>query len=114
MIPPKFEEPSLFEYIKNDIPDIDDKLFQDILDEGIETVEQWEDAYVQSMPTSIFVEAQFVEQLMDDLGYLTEDSSMPDFITSHIDWQEVWDCELRHDYFTIESQDQTHFFSRHY
>ncbi len=114
MIPPKFEEPSLFEYIKNDIPDIDDKLFQDILDEGIETVEQWEDAYVQSMPTSIFVEAQFVEQLMDDLGYLTEDSSMPDFITSHIDWQEVWDCELRHDYFTIESPDQTHFFSRHY
>ena len=114
MIPPKFEEPSLFEYIKNDIPDIDDKLFQDILDEGIETVEQWEDAYVQSMPTSIFVEAQFVEQLMDDLGYLTEDSSMPDFITSHIDWQEVWDCELMHDYFTIESQDQTHFFSRHF
>ena len=114
MIPPKFEEPSLFEYIKNDIPDIDDKLFQDILDEGIETVEQWEDAYVQSMPTSIFVEAQFVEQLMDDLGYLDEDSSMPEFITSHIDWQEVWDCELMHDYFTLESQDQTHFFSRHF
>ena len=114
MIPPKFEEPSLFEYIKNDIPDIDDKLFQDILDEGIETVEQWEDAYVQSMPTSIFVEAQFVEQLMDDLGYLTEDSSMPDFITSHIDWQEVWDCELMHDYFTLESSEQTHFFSRYF
>ena len=27
---------------------------------------QWEDAYVCSMPTSIFVEAQFTEQLMDD------------------------------------------------
>ena len=66
------------------------------------------------MPTSIFVEAQFVEQLMDDLGYLTEDSSMPDFITSHIDWQSVWDCELSHDYFIIESNDQTHFFSRHF
>ena len=114
MIPPKFENPSFLEYIKEDIPDIDDELFQEILDNGIENVDQWEDAYVCTMPTSIFVEAQFVEQLMDDLGYLTEDSSMPDFITSHIDWQEVWDCELMHDYFTIESQDQTHFFSRHF
>ena len=107
-------ERAFLEYIKEDIPDIDDQLFQDILDNGIETVEQWEDAYVCTMPTSIFVEAQFVEQLMDDLGYLDEDSSMPDFITSHIDWQEVWDCELMHDYFTIESSEQTHFFSRHF
>ena len=75
MIPPKFENPSFLEYIKEDIPDIDDELFQEILDNGIENVDQWEDAYVCTMPTSIFVEAQFVEQLMDDLGYLTEDSS---------------------------------------
>ena len=108
------QEQEFFNYISEDIPDVDDTLFQDILDNGIETVEQWEDAYVCSMPTSIFVEAQFVEQLMDDLGYLTEDSSMPDFITSHIDWQSVWDCELSHDYFIIESNDQTHFFSRHF
>ena len=108
------QEQEFFNYISEDIPDVDDTLFQDILDNGIETVEQWEDAYVCSMPTSIFVEAQFVEQLMDDLGYLDEDSSMPDFITSHIDWQSVWDCELSHDYFIIESNDQTHFFSRHF
>ena len=108
------QEQEFFNYISEDIPDVDDTLFQDILDNGIETVEQWEDAYVCSMPTSIRVEAQFVEQLMDDLGYLSEESDVPDFITSHIDWQEVWDCELRHDYFTLESQDQTHFFSRHF
>ena len=108
------QEQEFFNYISEDIPDVDDTLFQDILDNGIETVEQWEDAYVCSMPTSIRVEAQFVEQLMDDLGYLSEESDVPDFITSHIDWQEVWDCELRHDYFTIEFEDQTHFFSRHF
>ena len=84
-------EREFFNYISDDIPDVDDTLFQEILDYGIESVDQWEDAYVCTMPTSIFVEAQFVEQLMDDLGYLAEDSSMPDFITSHIDWQEVWD-----------------------
>ena len=108
------QEQEFFNYIKEDIPDVDDELFEEISDNGIETVEQWEDAYVCSMPTSIRVEAQFVEQLMDDLGYLSEESDVPDFITSHIDWQEVWDCELRHDYFTLESNDQTHFFSRHF
>ena len=108
------QEQEFFNYISEDIPDVDDTLFQDILDNGIETVEQWEDAYVCSMPKSICVEAQFVEQLMDDLGYLDEDSSIPDFITSHIDWQEVWDCELSHDYFTIEYDEITHFFSRYF
>ena len=111
------QEQEFFNYITEDIPDVDDQLFQDILDNGIETVDQWEDAYVCSMSKSICVEAQFVEQLMDDLGYLgdgTNESDIPDFLTSHIDWQEVWDCELRHDYFTLESNDQTHFFSRYY
>ena len=102
-----------FEYILNDIPDLDIELFNLINGEGIENVDQWDDAYTCSMATSYRVEAQFVEQLMDDLGYLsTADGELPDFLTSHIDWQEVWDCELRHDYFTIEYDGQTHFFSR--
>ena len=108
------QEQEFFNYITEDIPDIDEKLFQEILDYGIENVDQWEDAYVCSMPTSIRVEAQFVEQLMDDLGYLSEEADVPDFITSHIDWQEVWDCELSHDYFTIEYDEITHFFSRYF
>ena len=107
-----------YEYILNDIPDMDLNLFKEITDYGIENVDQWEDAYVQSMRTSIHVEAQFTEQLMDDLGYLSWDGPnegpLPDFVLSHIDWQEVWDCELRHDYFTIEDGEYTHFFSRHF
>ena len=106
-----------YEYILNDIPELDLELFTEINDLGIENVDQWEDAYVQSMPTSLHVEAQFTEQLVDDLGYLGDgpnETDVPDFLTNHIDWQEVWDCELTHDYTTIESQDQTHFFSRHF
>ena len=104
-----------YEYILNDIPDLDLELFNLINGEGIENVDQWEDAYVQSMPTSIRVEAQFVEQLVDDLGYLESDT-VPgaEWLVSHIDWQEVWDCELRHDYFTIEYDGVTHFFSRYF
>jgi len=107
-----------YEYILNDIPDMDLELFTQINNEGIENVDQWEDAYVQSMPSSFRVEAQFVEQLMDDLGYLSWDGPnegpLPDFILSHIDWQAVWDCELCHDYCTIDYDGVTHFFSRHF
>ncbi len=107
-----------YEYILNDIPDMDLNLFKEITDYGIENVNQWEDAYVQSMRTSIHVEAQFTEQLVDDLGYFSWDGPnegpAPDFIIAHIDWQAVWDCELRHDYFTIEDGEYTHFFSRHF
>ena len=106
-----------YEYILNDIPELDLELFLEINDLGIENVDQWEDAYVLSMPTSLHVEAQFTEQLMDDLGYLgtgPNETDVPDFLTAHIDWQAVWDCELRHDYCTIEYDGVTHFFSRHF
>ena len=105
-----------YEYILNDIPDMDLELFNLINGEGIENVDQWDDAYEGSLPTSIRVEAQFVEQLMEDTGYLDgpEITAVPNFLTDHIDWQEVWDCELRHDYFTIEHDGQTHFFSRYF
>ena len=107
-----------YEYILNDIPELDLELFLEINDLGIENVDQWEDAYVQSMPSSFRVEAQFTEQLMDDLGYLLWDGPnegpLPDFILSHIDWQAVWDCELRHDYCTIDYDGVTYFFSRHF
>ena len=102
-----------YEYILNDIPDLDLQLFNLINNEGIENVDQWEDAYVQSMPSRWNVEAQFTEQLMDDLGYLCE-TDLPTFITYHIDWQAVWDCELCHDYCTIQYDGVTHFFSRHF
>jgi len=102
-----------YEYILNDIPDMDLELFNLINSLGIENTEQWEDAYVQSMPSRWSVEAQFTEQLMDDLGYLSE-SNLPNFISNHIDWQEVWDCELRFDYSTIEYDGVTHFFSTHF
>ena len=107
------EDHEFYEYILNDIPDMDLSLFKEINDYGIENVDQWQDAYVCSMRTAYNVEAQFTEQLMDDLGYL-EDANVPGLIADHIDWQEVWDCELSHDYFIIEDGDYTHFFNRNF
>ena len=102
-----------YEYILNDIPDLDLELFNLINGEGIENVDQWEDAYVMSLPTSYNVEAQFTEQLMDDLGYLEADA-IPEDIASCIDWQVYWDSTLRYDYLTIEYDGVTHFFSRYF
>ena len=102
-----------YEYILNDIPDLDLELFNLINGEGIENVDQWEDAYAGSLPTSYKVEAQFTESLMIDLGYL-DGEVIPDGIAYCIDWQVYWDRELCHDYFTIEYDGVTHFFSRYF
>ena len=102
-----------FEYILNDIPDLDLELFNLINGEGIENVDQWDDAYRGSLPTSYKVEAQFTESLMDELGVFDGDV-IPDGIAYCIDWQVYWDRDLRHDYFTIEYDGQTHFFSRYF
>ena len=103
----------LWDTIVQDVPDLDDELFESIQDEGIETSEQWEDAYVSNYPSSLEVEAEFTEQLLDDLGYLNE-ATTPNFIFNHINWQEVWDCELSYDYSTIEHDGTTYFFSKNF
>ena len=76
-------------------------------DNGIETAEQFQDAYAGQYDSG----ADFAEQLCDQLGYLSE-SNLPNFISNHIDWQAVWDCELRYDY--TMSDVGGYFFSRHF
>ena len=51
------------------------------------------EAYAGSYTTG----AEFAQTLSEELGYIPED--LPSWIAYHIDWQTVWDCELRHDYF---------------
>ena len=104
------QEQAFLEFIKEKyISDVNDQLFQDILDNGIETVEQFEDAYSGQYKDG----AEFSEKLINDCGYL-EESSLPTFITNHIDWEDVWECELRHDYFMLTQDYKSHFFSRHF
>ena len=75
---------------------------QEMMDYGIETISQFEDAYQGQHLDG----ASFAEQLCEDCGYL-EESNLPTFIQSHIDWETVWSNELRFDYFEIDG----HFFS---
>ena len=80
-------------------------------DNGIETVEQFEEAYAGQYDSG----AIFAEQLCDECGYLSE-SNLPNFISNHIDWDAVWNSELRFDYFMIEGKrpGDLRFFSRHF
>lgn len=51
------------------------------------------EAYAGSYTTG----AEFAQTMSEELGYIPKD--LPSWIATHIDWQAVWDCELRHDYF---------------
>ena len=78
---------------------------QEMMDYGIESVSQFEDAYQGQHLDG----ASFAEQLCEDCGYL-EESNLPAFIQSHIDWETVWSNELRFDYFEIDG----HFFTNNF
>ena len=125
------EQQVLFDYVQDIIEYTDEALIEELGDYGIETVEQFEDAFagsyegtksdygtvkmqVQRMlnAASESPEAQFTEELVSDCGYLEND--IPSFISNHIDYQAIWDCELIHDYFTIEHHNTSLFFSRHF
>ena len=73
------------------------EFYQELIDYGIESLEQFEDSYQGQYTNG----AEFAEQLCEDCGYL-EESNLPMFIQSHIDWETVWTNELRFDYFAIK------------
>ena len=84
--------------------------FMDELSEyGITTAEQFESAYFWQSD-SYKPEAEFSEYVTTELNCL----DIPDYVFNHIDWQSMWDCELRHDFFTIEFDGETYFFNSNF
>jgi hypothetical protein len=51
--------------------------------------------------------AEYAENMVTD-GY--DMSRLPDFITNHIDWEAVWNCELRYDYSEVQFNENTYLF----
>ena len=54
--------------------------------------------------------AEYASNMVDECGYLDR---VPDFLKNHIDWQMVWDCELRFDYSEIVFHENTYLFRNH-
>lgn len=46
--------------------------------------------------------AEFSATLCKELGYISKD--LPVWIAYNIDWQGVWDGDLRHDYFEVDGK----------
>ena len=69
-----------------------DEFYQELIDNGIESLEQFEDSY-QGQYMS---EGDFVEQILEDCYQ----SDLPSWV--HIDYQRTWDDSLSYDYFSIE------------
>jgi hypothetical protein len=91
----------------------DHEMIMDFLSElsdiGIELPENLEDAFEQ-VSTSWKPEAEFAEYFVTEVY----ETSFPEIIEGCIDWQAVWDSNLRYDYNTIEFDGDTYFFRNHY
>ena len=88
-----------------------DQFYQDLIDYGIETAEQFEDAYQGSYSSG----AEFCQMLITEAEYHAFEA-LPDFITNHINWDDMWECELRHDYFMLDGKrpGDKRFFSKYF
>ena len=81
------------------IDSMPERFWRDLVDYGIETVEEFKDAYSGQYASG----ADFAEKLCEDCGYLSE-SNIPPFISRHIDWDSVWNRELCFEYTKIEGK----------
>ena len=80
--------------------------FMDELEDiGIETASEFTDAYEYDTDEH-WAEKAFAESFCVDVL----DARIPDIVLSSIDWQDVWDHELRYEYNTIETNNGTFFF----
>jgi nuclear transport factor 2 (NTF2) superfamily protein len=82
--------------------------FMDELEDiGIETASEFEDAYEYTHDSySSYAEKEFAEYFVIDVL----DAQIPDMVMAAVDWQDVWDHNLRYDYSTIETVNGTFFF----
>lgn len=82
--------------------------FMDELEDiGIETASELEDAYEYTHDSySSYAEKEFAEYICIEVM----DARIPDIVMAAIDWQDVWDHNLRYDYNAIETVNGTFFF----
>ena len=82
--------------------------FMDELEDiGIETASELEDAYEYTHDSySCYAEKEFAEYFVIEVM----NAQIPDIVMAAVDWQDVWDHNLRHDYNSIETVNGTFFF----
>jgi hypothetical protein len=83
--------------------------FMDELEDiGIETASDFEEAY-EYTSAAYWAEKDFAKYFVIEVM----DACIPDIVMAAIDWQDVWDHNLRYDYNAIETDNGTFFFRNH-
>ena len=87
--------------------------FIDMLDEefGITTAIDFEDKFEAEFEGYGDNQlAEYASNMIDECGYLDR---VPDFLKNYIDWEAVWNCELRFDYTELQFNENTYLFRNH-
>jgi hypothetical protein len=83
------------------------EFMEELYDIGIYTASEFEDAYMYTHDSySSYAEKEFSEYWCIDVM----DAQIPEIVLSAIDWQDVWDHNLRYDFCYIETANGTFFF----
>jgi hypothetical protein len=83
------------------------EFMEELDDIGINTASQFEDAYEYTHDSySSYAEKEFAEYWCIEVL----DAQIPEIVLSAIDWQDVWDHNLRYDFCYIETVNGTFFF----
>lgn len=81
------------------------EFIEELDDIGITTANEFEDAFYGESD-AYHAEREFAEEFVCELEYNLKDS----LVFAAIDWQDVWDHQLRYDFSTIETSNGTFFF----
>ena len=83
------------------------EFMEELSDIGIESASDFEDSYEYTHDSySSYAEKEFAEYFVIDVM----DAQIPDIALAAVDWQDVWDHNLRYDYNAIETVNGTFFF----
>ncbi len=85
-----------------------DDFIEELDDEGMTTADEFMDRFEAEFESESDL-IDWVESHLSDCGYLND---VPDFIKNHIDYQSVWECEMRYDYSTIEYKGKIYLFNQ--
>jgi len=81
-------------------------------DYGIETAMDFEDKFEAEFEG--YGDNQLAEYASNMVHECYQMQGVPTFVLAHVDWEAVWNCELRYDYSEVQFNENTYLFRNHW